>query len=263
LNYDRKPGERSVEVHWHLVDESLLPTVDFSESWARRRIVSLSGAEAFTLSPEDLLLHLCVHIMHDQFQVSLRSLCDIDRVVAAHQTSLDWDYWLDQIRTWRLEKGTYLILHILQELLHTPLPREVVGKFVSCGQTMKWTTYFKESVLQRNAGDHKPPSIKRLERTKGMKDKILLILSSIFLPPVVLRGHYALPSGNLAACLGYAMRTRDLLRRHSTRVLGTAWERRRGKPLTEGDDAHGELLQWALSKDSQTISNTDSPSSRS
>jgi hypothetical protein len=60
--------------------------------WARAAETEVAGAPALALSPEDLLVHLCVHVAHDHaFDVKLLHLYDLAAVAERFGARLDWE----------------------------------------------------------------------------------------------------------------------------------------------------------------------------
>src|SRR4029453_11246074 len=50
-----------IEIHWGLTPPHLSTTVDLEGIFRRAAPLSIEGESALAMSPEDLLLHLCVH----------------------------------------------------------------------------------------------------------------------------------------------------------------------------------------------------------
>jgi hypothetical protein len=82
-----RPGRPSVEVHATLTSPRIPCAMAMEGFWDRARSVDLGGLKALTLSPEDLLLHLCLHFSaNHRFSIlEMRNLCDISETIKRYQ----------------------------------------------------------------------------------------------------------------------------------------------------------------------------------
>jgi hypothetical protein len=71
----------AIELHWTIVSPTGPVRIDAAGLWNRARPASIAGVETLALSPEDLLLHLCLHFCYKDACVGLRSLCDIAETI--------------------------------------------------------------------------------------------------------------------------------------------------------------------------------------
>ena len=64
--------------------------VDHAAIWARRVAVPIDGRSTWAMAPEDLLIHLCLHlaINHGFVESALRNLLDVHLVAVAAVTRL-------------------------------------------------------------------------------------------------------------------------------------------------------------------------------
>src|SRR4051812_47965462 len=90
-----KPGAPAGEMDWEIEGPRSPFAVDLDGLWDRARRVQIAGADTLVLSPEDFLLHLCLHgtrhLTRDwQDRTVLKSVCDIAHAVGAWGGELDW-----------------------------------------------------------------------------------------------------------------------------------------------------------------------------
>jgi hypothetical protein len=108
-----------LEVHWQLTERYFGFTLD-PEIWQRLKPINLAGIQVFTLSPEDLLLAICVHSSKHAW-ARLQWICDVAEV-ARSGANLDWEqvWW----RAQRSGAGRMLLLGLAlaSDLLGTVLP---------------------------------------------------------------------------------------------------------------------------------------------
>ena len=110
-----------VELHWNIFPgEWLRHTTRIDEEVIWRRTVPLEGAGVLQLSPEDAVIHSCVHlaINHQMSEAGLRTLLDLD--LARHKWTIDWQLVAQRARAWRVSCATWLVLQASAELFGDP-----------------------------------------------------------------------------------------------------------------------------------------------
>jgi len=114
----------TTELHWSV---DLLFHVNLKGVWERCETASLAGATVVTaLSPEDLLLFLCVHGSKHGWRC-LQWLCDVARLVSIHVT-MDWGLVMEQAKTSGCQRVLFLGLFLANDILGTPIPHEIKQK---------------------------------------------------------------------------------------------------------------------------------------
>ena len=77
-----KGGAPPVEIHWHIVSPDSTLSVDVRDLWDRAVPARIAGVEVLVFSPEDLLLHLCVHATYQHLcEFSARPSCDLAETI--------------------------------------------------------------------------------------------------------------------------------------------------------------------------------------
>jgi hypothetical protein len=122
----KAPGLPLVELHWTLCNADEAGNFNLAELWQRARPITLAGEPALALAPEDLILHLCHHAAyHHQFDMGLRGLIDITRVVERFGTQLNWGALQRTAEAWGWQRGVYLTLALTQALFDLSLPAPI------------------------------------------------------------------------------------------------------------------------------------------
>jgi hypothetical protein len=127
----QKEGELEVELHWS-IDAVGHPrgggppaspfTLRMDDLWARVRPAGFRDAELLAFSPEDLLLHLCLHAsFHHGFNITIQKLCDIAWAARA-EPRVDWERVEATARAWNAAKLVAVTLRLTREILHAPIP---------------------------------------------------------------------------------------------------------------------------------------------
>jgi len=117
------------EVHRHITREDSPLHFDISDFWAKARQVNIAGNNALTLTPEHMLIHLCVHFFLDrQYRTvaALGQLCDIAETIRHYLDGLDWTGFTLRVRLYGIEGVIYYVLHAARRLLDAAVPEAVL-----------------------------------------------------------------------------------------------------------------------------------------
>ena len=129
--YIRHPYQ--IEIHWNLVPPDISVTLDLSGIWARAQHLQIGNVTALMLAPEDLVIHLCLHVSaHHLFQVRpLRNLCDIAATIHYYRDNINWQ----QMHQWAKDSqiGGYIALTLIlvKEVLDMPIRENIIRGFYS------------------------------------------------------------------------------------------------------------------------------------
>ena len=123
--FGQDPGTGLVELQWPALRGEWVrraAAVDHAAIWARRIAVPIEGRSTWAMAPEDLLIHLCLHlaINHGFGEPALRNLLDVHLV--AVRLSPNWDAIVDRAKTWRLATMLWTTLSLAVELWSTAVP---------------------------------------------------------------------------------------------------------------------------------------------
>jgi hypothetical protein len=123
----REDGRIVVELHWAITSQTFPFRLDPASLWENIETVSLEGAPVCNLSPEDLLLVLCVHGAKHHWG-KLMWISDIAEVLRTYSHEIDWT-WLTQ-RADSLGGARMLLLGLLlaHDLLGANLPDEILQR---------------------------------------------------------------------------------------------------------------------------------------
>ena len=117
--YLRKNARVPIDMQWTL-DLSIanLP-IDMNEAWERATPGRLAGVEVYALSPEDLLLHLCIHLAfhHDFHGAGLRAFCDMQTTIHRYSDAIHWAHLTELAATWQARHAAYVTLAFADEMV--------------------------------------------------------------------------------------------------------------------------------------------------
>jgi hypothetical protein len=112
-------GANLLEIQWKILPRFYSIDLDVADFFERADEISVGGRSMRTLSPQDLLLVLCVHAAKHVW-VQLSWLCDIVQLVKSQQ--LDWNAIQEDARRLGIGRLVSLNLLLAHELLGAALP---------------------------------------------------------------------------------------------------------------------------------------------
>lgn len=120
--FTRDDGKITVELHWGIAEKHFFP-LDAECLWGRLDLIPLGGDTVLNLSPEDMLLALCVHGSRHAWE-RLGWICDIAELIRAHP-NIEWKRVMAQASALGGERMLLLGLFLASDLLGAALPEEV------------------------------------------------------------------------------------------------------------------------------------------
>ncbi len=124
--YVPRDGSHAVELHHHIVRAPTAARVPIDELWRHARPVRLAAQPALVFAPEDLLLHVCLHLaLTDRFLGRFRGPCDATAIIGCYRNELDWTRLVRTVEVAGVATYLYAALWLAQELLRAEVPAEV------------------------------------------------------------------------------------------------------------------------------------------
>lgn len=110
--------------HHDVVMNGVLP-VDFHRVWQDAHKVNVGEQEAFVMSPEDMLISLCINSCRKRF-FRLKTLCDIATTI--HRCpALDWTKLVQKAKAYDCQPIVYAALWITKVTVDCELPANVLN----------------------------------------------------------------------------------------------------------------------------------------
>jgi len=220
-----RPGGIRVEIHWHIVQPTVPFAIDLEGLWERAQSAEIAGVEALVLSPEDLVLHLCLHASFShKFRVGLRACWDILEVVRHYRDTIDWDQVVRRAQQWRIGKYAYLTLRLARELLAADIPVAVIAALEPADFPPEVVTWARTCIFTPEIDTSVSPSMAKLWTSGRLKAKFMLLLRVLCPPRAAMARIYRMPPDSTRIYLYYPLRWVDLLLRYGRHAWGL-WRR--------------------------------------
>lgn len=125
----RDDNKVEIDVHWHLMYElvHMDPRIN-EEFWERAIPFTVHGLQALTLSPEDQLIHICVHGTRWNPYPPFRWVVDAMKLMETWP-DLDWDRVFRQAERMKLVLPVREALGYLKRVFHADIPDSVLKEF--------------------------------------------------------------------------------------------------------------------------------------
>jgi hypothetical protein len=140
--YASPRGPAIVEVHRELAPVSLPIKLPADGLWRRARPVSRPLAQELALAPDDLLLHLAVHLAGaDGFLDGVRVLRDVREIVERLGPEIEWRRLVETASACGVERHAYFTLRLARRLLRVAVPDsclEALERAGRVGHAERW-----------------------------------------------------------------------------------------------------------------------------
>lgn len=187
-----------IDLHWEIAHYTRFEgsvRVDHAGLWRRALPFAGGRGRVLTLGPEDMLLHLALHLTLGSEFGRLIWFTDIDAVLRRFAGDLDWQVLLSEAARWRLRGVLAYTLRVAQESLGSPLPPDIVPRL----QPGRLRGVVLNCVMETKC----PPSLQgRLDNIKSyvaetllmdsLADLLRVIWTSLFPSRTWLKSHYTL-----------------------------------------------------------------------
>jgi hypothetical protein len=213
-------GPYYVELHWTILEENEPFTIDATGLWERAMPASIASVDALALSPEDLVLHLCLHLAYQHhLKLGLRGVCDVAVTLWHFTGQLNWDKLVEIAHTWGATRVLWLTLTLAEDLLGAPIPSEIWAQ-VQSESFEPWV--IEEAGRQLLNREHSKaaitPDLAKFAQEQGIIKRTRQMLSRVFLPKVTLARLYNVPPNSLRIYGCYFRRFGDLFRAYAPTV---------------------------------------------
>jgi len=218
-----RPDGIRVEIHWTIARPVGPAEVDLEGIWERAQPAKIAGVQALVLSPEDLILHLCLHTSFThKFRVGLRMCWDLHEVVSHYRDAIDWDVVVQRAEQWRIGRYVYLTLQLVRELLAADIPVTAVAALQPPDFSTQVVDWARTCIFSPESSASVSPSMARLWMSRRLKLSVLL--RTLWPSRMAMARVYSIPADSRRIYLYYPQRWLNLLQRYGRH----AWDLWRG-----------------------------------
>lgn len=219
-----KAGARPVEIHWHVMAPTWTGSIawtDISELWDRAVPARIAGVDAQVLSPEDLLLHLCIHATYLHMgEFGARPWCDIAETIRRHHGRLAWEEVTTRAARWHGCRGVYLALRLARDLVGAAVPDEVLQVLAP----VEFDDQILTIAMRQRHRVRIPDHVAKLRARRSPTAKLQVFWKRVLVPTDALADAYNVPRSSRLLYAFYLIRAKDMLKRH----WGTVFRLHRG-----------------------------------
>ncbi|MDY6972536.1 MAG: nucleotidyltransferase family protein [Thermodesulfobacteriota bacterium] len=216
-------GNMRLDIHW---DFDLTPSgasVDIEGMWDRAEPSVIAGVEVLVLSPEDLILHLCLHLAIKNLLefVGLRTFCDIRETIRCHHGQIRWEKLGDRAREGGAGNGVYLTLSLARGLVNASVPDTILDMLMPDNLDPFVIDWALDQIFWNKGGSLSlSPYFWQLWKPGPLRERIAHFLQLICPSPELLSKEYHAPYGSSLNYFYYMLRFKD----HFSRYIRATWK---------------------------------------
>jgi hypothetical protein len=197
-----RPGRPSVEVHVTLTPPGGPCAMDIDGLWGRACTTAFGGLTALTLSPEDLILHLCLHFSaNHRFSIlEMKNLCDISEIVKRYNSAIDWKTLGDSARLYGIERYVSCTLRLAAVLFGAELRPEDLRRIGHDDSDARMAGMLVD-LLMDETSIPLPDVLEHMDKGNGLVSKALVLARSVVPPRPYLARKYGFENASAPGSL--------------------------------------------------------------
>ncbi|MDE3219775.1 MAG: nucleotidyltransferase family protein [Nitrospirota bacterium] len=195
-----------VEPHWTLVYPPFVATAAMEPVWARAVRQRLMNIDTWTLSQADLVLHLCLHLLHKGEHTPLLWYYELDTLIRRKRSPLDWNVFVQQAQAMG-QAG--LIADVLATLMHhfnSTIPDSTMSRLLGTAQpTPSIPPHQMRDHLLAQSSLNGREEFALLCSLRGLRPKIQYVYALLFPSPEYMAQRYGM-SSSMGLTMSYIAR---------------------------------------------------------
>jgi len=200
-----------IELHWDIVPVYCPIKVDINGLWERACLIKEDDAAVRVFSLEDLFLHLCIHAcFHLQTGIDLIPFCDMAGLIRTFTDKIDWQIVIERATRWGTQKGVYLMLLLVRELLGVSAPDKIISEIKPGDYQPIFFDKALEQIFDANPSGQlfrkRIGILVNIKKTNSIKGMVLALLKGAFPSRKYMASIYPIPLSSPKIYLYYFVR---------------------------------------------------------
>lgn len=256
--YSLPQEETILELHWEIEVPNSPFKVNAVDLIGRSLPISLVGIPTRVLTPEDLVLYLCIQISyHHVFDyAALRSLFDVAQVIGAHASEFNWKVFGARAAEWQATRCIYLALLLAREVAGASVPDTVLETLVPRDFDPRLARWAMDRILTVEEEVADPALASTISdgfgnvwTSRHWRGKMVAIIKTCFPSREKMAELYALSPESKQIYLQYPRRIQDLVLRHTQHVWGLVQGDETTRAWIEREGKRTALMRWITAND--------------
>ena len=234
-----------IDAHWYLTPEL---SIDMDRVWDRSLNVIVGGQPVRVLSPEDLILHLCLHIaLHHKYKISgLRNLLDIKTCVMHFGDQLDWDVVMARAGRWQVGNSVVLTILLGHDLVGISLPSIIRRMAKGDGRLPKVRSWAIEKMFEEQNTRNLSPYFFQMWNSPTLGQRMAAFRRVLFPPREFIFQTYHVPPRSLKTYFYYLVRIKDRLGFYCMATLKILLREKEMLERLAEDRRDRQMQQWFI-----------------
>ena len=151
ITFSDSDGTLSIDLHWHLRGRYVVQAFDTRELFLNKQPVKMINDPVYTLSPEHLLVYLCMHGSKDEWR-TLNHICCISELIR-NKPSLDWEQVIKLSKKLKCQRTLIIGVTLVSELFTgINLSKAIEEERTKGSEVHKISTLILKRLFQKNNG---------------------------------------------------------------------------------------------------------------
>ncbi|NTW33565.1 MAG: nucleotidyltransferase family protein [Bacteroidetes bacterium] len=174
----------SIELHSKIHLDNPEFSVNIDDYWKRSQQITLSNILVQSLSIEDLIQHLCLHL-HEHFNggnSQLHSFVDISELIKKYSSKINWDSLLGSCKLYNCSNIVFKYILLIKKYFDVMIPENIMNKANSVidVRTEKLFIYYLQHFRKDIPFEISNKNIETLGNLRGFKNKFFYLLDDLF-----------------------------------------------------------------------------------
>jgi hypothetical protein len=177
-----------IDVHWDIQSPSSPFQIDINKFWENAQPVKIAGVETLVFAPEDLLLHLCLHMERHLVNIGIirfKWYADIPEVIEHYEEEINWVYLVQSSKNYGIEEPIYQSLYLVNKYFGAFVPMDVLKALKTVKSNANIEDIFRSSMTMEGNIKKKKQWIeinylKRLTKIDGIWNKAHILFGDVF-----------------------------------------------------------------------------------